>query len=85
VRELSKLLQSNLDVVSELLEEARRVCGAGAGQLTREAQVGAQSDELLLGAVVEIALDPPALGVRGRDDAGTGGAELLGLALDLVE
>ena len=34
---------------------------------------------------MEVALDPPPLGVRCRDDAGAGGPELLGLPPDLVE
>ena len=43
-----------------------------------------QRDESLLGAVVEVALDPPALVVGGADDAGTRGAQLRELALHLA-
>ena len=44
-----------------------------------------QRDEVLLRAVVEVAFDPAALGVGRLDDAGTGLAELVGLAADRVE
>ena len=37
---------------------------------------------MLLRAVVEVALDPPPLRVRGRDDASPGGSKLLGLLVD---
>ena len=85
VRELPKLLQGGFDVVPKLLEECRCLRRVGAGQLTREAQIRAQRDQLLLRAVVEVALDAAPLGVRRRDDAGAGGSDLLGLPLHLVE
>ena len=50
-----------------------------------EAQVHRQGDEVLLGAVVEVALDLAALGVAGGDDAGTGGAQVLVGALQVLE
>ena len=34
-----------------------------------QAQLQRQGDEALLGAVMQVALEPPALGVAGRDDA----------------
>ena len=81
----SRSSSTPLRVAAELLQQ-RVACGrVGTGQLAREAQVRAQRDQLLLSAVVEIALDPPPLGVRGRDDAGPRGPELLGLAPELVE
>ena len=40
---------------------------------------------MLLGAVVQVALDGAPLRVAGFDDAGAGGAELVGLAPNLVE
>ena len=40
---------------------------------------------MLLGAVVQVALDLAPLGVGGGDDAGPGQPQLLGLALQLVE
>ena len=45
---------------------------AGAG----EPDVIGQGQEPLLGAVVEVPLEPAALGIGGLDDASAGGAEL---------
>jgi hypothetical protein len=46
-------------------------------------QLETQRDESLLGAVVEVALDPPALKIPGLDDARARGTDLLELRLDL--
>src|SRR5581483_2583366 len=40
----------------------------GVGELPRQLEIDRERDEVLRGAVVEIALDPAALGVRGGDD-----------------
>ena len=45
---------------------------SAAGELEREPD----PEQALLGAVVEVALEPPSLGVSGLDDAGTGGSHL---------
>jgi hypothetical protein len=42
-----------------------------------------ETDEPLLGAVMEVALEPPALGVTRFDDAGTRGAEIFELRAHL--
>ena len=42
-----------------------------------EAELQARGDEALLGAVVQVALDPAARGVGGGDDPGARGAQLL--------
>ena len=52
MRELPKVLQGGFDVVPKLLEEGRCLLRVGAGQLTREAKIRAQRDQLLLRAVV---------------------------------
>ena len=54
---------------------------SAAGELEREPD----PEQVLLGAVVEVALEPAALGVAGLDDAGAGGAHLgeLGAQLGL--
>ena len=57
----------------------------GGGQLARQTKVRDQRNEVLLRAVVQVAFDPPPLGIRRRDDAGARGLELLGLLLDLVQ
>ena len=48
-----------------------------------KAQREREPDEPLLGAVVEVALEPPALGVAGLDDAGARRAQLLELRAHL--
>ncbi len=54
---------------------------SSAGELEREPD----PEQVLLGAVVEVALEPASLGVAGLDDAGAGGAHLgeLGAQLGL--
>ena len=49
----------------------RRI-GAGEG----DSQVERDADQALLGAVVQVAFDAPAFGVRGRDDPPLGGLDL---------
>ena len=71
--------------VPSCVEQGGGLGRVGAGELLREAQVHAERDQLLLGAVVEVALDPPPFGVARRDYAGARGPELLGLPSDLVE
>ena len=51
--------------------------GAGRQLRAREAQRQRESDEPLLGAVVEVALEPLPLGVAGLDDARARSAQLL--------
>ena len=50
-----------------------------------QAQVHGQGHEVLLGAVVEVALDLAALGVAGGHDAGARGAEVLVGLLEVLE
>ena len=52
---------------------------SAAGELEREPD----PEQALLGAVVEVALEPPPLGVSGLDDAGAGGAHLGELGAEL--
>jgi hypothetical protein len=48
-----------------------RLLGVAVGDLAGEADGHGQRDQVLLGPVVEVALDAPPLGVAGRDHAGT--------------
>ena len=65
----------------QLVEGGAAVGELAAGELEREPD----PEQVLLGAVVEVALEPAALGVAGFDDAGAGGADLgeLGAQLGL--
>ena len=49
--------------------------GLGAGQAERQGE----RDELLLGAIVQVSLKPPPLGVAGRDDPGLCGSQVVEL------
>ena len=85
VGELAQLLERRCQVAAELLEDRRRLRRVRPRQFARQPHAGHERDQPLLRAVVQVALDAPALRVRRRDDARAGGPELLGLARDLVE
>ena len=57
----------------------------GGEELFCEPEVDAQRDEVLLRAVVEVALDPQPLGICRGDDPCARGTQLLGLPAELVE
>ena len=71
-REVAQLLQREARLLARLAHQlgGRRVALLGA--LLGHAQRQRERHEPLLGAVVEVALDAPALGVGGRDDARAG-------------
>jgi hypothetical protein len=68
LREIAQLLQDLLELGAELGESS---CGLRVRrrQLACETDPDAQGDEVLLRSVVEVTLDPAALGVSRRDDA----------------
>ena len=63
----------------------RPPAGSSATHVLRETEVDGERDEVLLGAVVQVALDAAALGVAARHDACPRRAKLVGLAAQLVE
>ena len=71
--------------LADLLEHRLRPVGIGVGDLADEVHAHRERDEVLLRAVVQVALDPAALRVAGLDDAGARRAQLVGLAPHLVE
>ena len=85
VREVAQLLHRLLEVGRDLVEHLLGGVGVGVGELAGEAGAHRERDEVLLRAVVQVALDAAALEVGGLDDAGAGAAQLVGLAPDLVE
>ena len=56
--------------VAQLLEHGRRRRRVGVEQLAGQTELDGHRHEVLLGAVVEVALDPAAALVGGGDDAG---------------
>ena len=72
---------SSRQLVEHLVARGRVVGDDVAGQ----AEVDGQGDQVLLGAVVEVALDPAPLGVAAGDDPGPRLAQVVGLLAQLVE
>ena len=75
-RQLAQLLERAAELVAGAVEHRaqRRVVGHAAG---RQAHGERRRHQPLLGAVVQVALQAPALGVAGLDDAHARGGELL--------
>ena len=59
-----------LEVGGDLVEHLLGGVGVGVGELAGEACAHRERDQVLLRAVVEVALDPAPLEVGGLDDAG---------------
>ena len=77
-REVAQLLHRELGLLARLGDQAR---GRAAGSLCQarlgEAEREGDGDQPLLGAVVQVALDAPALLVGGGDDALAGAAQVV--------
>ena len=83
--EVAQLLDRLLHVDRELLEHLDRRSGSSATMSRARLEVHRQRHEVLLGAVVQVALDAAALGVGGGHDPRPRGLQLAGLAAHLVE
>ena len=85
VRQRPHLVDGALYVVMQLIKELARPRGiaiqCGAGEL----RLDGQRDELLLGSVVQIALDSPALVVARLDNAGPRGLQFRGALSKFLE
>ena len=68
-REVAQLLQREVGLLPRLADQLHRGRVAVRGALLGHAQVQRERHEPLLCAVVEVALDAPALVVGRRDDA----------------
>ena len=68
-RELAQLLDRELRLLARLRDELRGAVGIAGDPRLGEPERDGHRDEPLLRAVVEVALDPPPLGVGGGDDA----------------
>ena len=75
--QVADVLESLGDLLLDLAEHLRRPFGVLLEQPSREAGLYGQGDQLLLRAVVDIALEPAPFGVLGSDDALPGGLELV--------
>ncbi len=70
VREAAQLVRCLPDVGAELGQDLQDLVVVAFGQLAGQAQLDRQGGETLLGAVVEVALDPAPLTVGRRHDPG---------------
>jgi hypothetical protein len=77
LRQLAELRQRLGQLLRSDLEQLRRLLGAGADLLEGHPQADRKSHEPLLGAVVQIALEPAPFGVACLDDAKPRRRELL--------
>ena len=68
VRQLAHLLDRDRELRPGVPDRGGRPGSAGERQLLRLPQARGKCDQPLLGAVVEVPLDPPALGVGGADE-----------------
>jgi len=68
VREVAQLLHRLLDVAADLLEHGVRSFGIVLRDLAHQVDAHRQRDEVLLRAVVEVALDASTLRVAGLHD-----------------
>ena len=81
MREVPQLLGGVLDLGAELLQQAGQL-GILSGQLSGQEQPDGQRGEVLLGTVVQVALDAAALGAGGGHDARPRGLQLVRLAAE---
>ena len=75
--QLAQLGVALLRVVERLAEQRPRLLGLPAQRALRELERDDRVDQALLGAVVEVANDPPARLVARGQDAGARGGELI--------
>ena len=85
VGQVAELLDGVLHGLAERVEHLGGGFGVVGEDVLGEAEVHRQRHQVLLGAVVEVALDLAPLGVSGRDDAGPRGAQVLVGALQVLE
>ena len=85
VRQIAELGDSDLEVVSELVQQLRGGLRLVGQHVTGQPQADRQCHQVLLGTVVQVALQPSSLGVAARHDPGPRLAQRLGLRPQLVE
>ena len=76
-RELAQLLEALGELLAGLVQDLRGGRRVVRDARPREAHLERDGDEPLLGAVVEVALEAPAGGVAGLDDARARGGQLV--------
>src|SRR5207249_796441 len=84
-REIAQVLEGLIDEGPDVGERRRSLRRVLLGRGSCHPKLHGQCDEVLLGSVVDVTLDPAAFGVLGFDDALAGCSKLGGGALDLLE
>ena len=84
VCEITKVAHCLLNRGPELAENGLRLFGVGVHQPADNSEIDVQPNEVLLGPVVQIALDPPSLRVGGSHDPGARRADAFGELLALA-
>jgi hypothetical protein len=74
MRELARLVQRLLHVAPHLFEKRLRSRRIGVQQSSGELQVGRERDQVLLHALMQVALDPATVGVSGQEEPLSGRA-----------
>ncbi len=85
MRELAELGERRLRIAAQLLEQRRERLPIAVDELTREPELHGERYEVLLGTVVEIALDLAPRLVRRRNDARARSPQLLVRDAEVVE
>src|ERR1700680_4446659 len=75
--EIAKGVERFVGIAFELAENCRSLGGISDGKHLDDAQLDLEGDQVLLGAVVEVAFKPASLAVRGADQALSRGAKLV--------
>ena len=76
-RELLQFLRGRSGGIDGAVELRAELAELGGHRCLRGAQLQAERDQPLLGAVVHVALDPPTRLIRGGHDPGSGRSHLL--------
>ena len=76
-RDLAQLVERHRDLAARARRSGRSAAGSAAKRRSSSASSSDSGDQALLGAVVEVALEPRALALAGLDHAAARAAQLL--------
>ena len=85
LREQHRLVEPPLDVANHLLDEPPGRLGIRGRRLSEELEIDGERDEQLMDAIVKIALDAAAVGIRGDDQPFPRCAQRLDLDAQSIE
>ena len=85
LREVAEVVERDARLVLKLGQGDACPVGVASELVAGQSQAGDQGDQLLLDPIVDVALDPPALGLLRVDDPRPRRGELVGLDPNLVD